>query len=1036
MRIQWRWFSLALVILLSSALLIPMQKMTTAESPHKIYVTLGFHTSFYHSWRGDTPDEAGFGTDIRLVRSILDILNDANEQGLDARGYWDFDVYWTLEQIIPEFAPDLIDGIRARIETGADEIVAGPYNNGANHAATPDELRVALEYALENPYGSGLKQLFGEVAPYYRPQEAVYTPGTTQALLDAGFEGVILYYSDVPFNSISAMIPALPPEQRYNPLWMRSRPEEPPIILLPAISPADLVNSVSLEKLMLNLRKLQTSGEVNQDMLIHINFDTDSETWLPLEVPRLLSWFPNAGGLMEYIRAVNKYDWSAFTLPSEYMRNHQPQGEVLVRQDLADGGFDGNYSWAEKYTSLQNWSKLERSRLHSYRAMELGKQVPQALQDEIQAVLWEGEDSSFFQRQIGLSTTHFGMSTPVINEERQAKADALLSGAERIALSAEKEAAVVIRSQTDPQAGALYVFEVYDFDREGRSAMGPVQMPVRVPLIMPDGVEAVIVREIAGKSVQASLINQQSLPGGGLSAELLFVTHLAQGERKTFRVDAAPAAQPGQPLAQLSNRWLDLMLSNENGVDALLFEGQQIGGSEFLDPFITYKDGRRNRRWDTQGYAFADLTGEAWDGLQRARLLAEIPMNTPKGRYTSEFEYTFSLLNDLPYLIVDVEAHYTSTPPRDIIHTLQQKLRRMLDLNWVEVAPFQLNPDIHAPGDDPLRVWKHNYLGITSYYDLDYGQINPINRNLDSFNHQVTAGWVAVSNGDKGLLIGENAEVLSSMAFAPMRLREIDGTQHLSINPFGSYHGKQIDYSHLGGLGIGADITVAASGSLRPNGPSYNGQTVRFSLLLAPYTGDEPPQALQDSAAAFFYPPGVVYLQTPETVSALLPDEIRAQVAAAERIERLNNPAPLLQPAGFLANPSDAAIELVWDLPRDERVSGFEIRWRNSHGEDWQHIELDRMKRWIISDLVNGHDYTFQLRALSPSSISHWTPLEIAKPGPVGMTSLASAARGVSTRTVVRLIYHSLAHQWDMLWARPEMNTQPLLPSAPEPLVD
>jgi hypothetical protein len=439
MRKQWRWLSIALVVLLS-ALLIPMQKMTTTESPYKIYVTLGFHTSFYHSWRGDTPDEAGFGTDIRLVRSILDILNDANEQGLDARGYWDFDVYWTLEQIIPEFAPDLIDGIRARIESGADEIVAGPYNNGANHAATPDELRVALEYALENPYGSGLKQLFGQVAPYYRPQEAVYTPGTTQALLDAGFEGVILYYSDVPFNSISAMIPALPPEQRYNPLWMRSRPEEPPIILLPAISPADLVNSVSLEKLMLNLRKLQTSGEVNQDMLIHINFDTDSETWLPLEVPKLLSWFPNAGGLMEYIRAVNKYDWSAFTLPSEYMRNHQPQGEVLVRQDLADGGFDGNYSWAEKYTSLQNWSKLERSRLHSYRAMELGKQVIlRHCRMKSRLILWEGEDSSFFQRQIGLSTTHFGMSTPVINEERQAKADALLSGAERIALIKQKK---------------------------------------------------------------------------------------------------------------------------------------------------------------------------------------------------------------------------------------------------------------------------------------------------------------------------------------------------------------------------------------------------------------------------------------------------------------------------------------------------------------------------------------------------------------------------------------------------------------------
>jgi len=34
------------------------------DIPYKVYVILGFHASFYHSWRGDTPDEAGFGTDI------------------------------------------------------------------------------------------------------------------------------------------------------------------------------------------------------------------------------------------------------------------------------------------------------------------------------------------------------------------------------------------------------------------------------------------------------------------------------------------------------------------------------------------------------------------------------------------------------------------------------------------------------------------------------------------------------------------------------------------------------------------------------------------------------------------------------------------------------------------------------------------------------------------------------------------------------------------------------------------------------------
>jgi len=29
------------------------------DSPHRVYAMLGFHGNFYHSWRGDTPDEAG-----------------------------------------------------------------------------------------------------------------------------------------------------------------------------------------------------------------------------------------------------------------------------------------------------------------------------------------------------------------------------------------------------------------------------------------------------------------------------------------------------------------------------------------------------------------------------------------------------------------------------------------------------------------------------------------------------------------------------------------------------------------------------------------------------------------------------------------------------------------------------------------------------------------------------------------------------------------------------------------------------------------
>ncbi len=74
-----------------------------------------------------------------------------------------------------------------------------------------------------------------------------------------------------------------------------------------------------------------------------------------------------------------------------------------------------------------------------------------------------------------------------------------------------------------------------------------------------------------------------------------------------------------------------------------------------------------------------------------------------------------------------------------------------------------------------------------------------------------------------------------------MRLREREGRHAVWINPFGSYYGRQMDYSQLGGNGLGAEIALHKGAQLCSNAPSYNGTSARFSLLLAPYEGDAPP---------------------------------------------------------------------------------------------------------------------------------------------------------------------------------------------------
>lgn len=986
---------------------------------HKVYVMLGFHINFYHSWRGDTPDEAGFGTDMRVIRGVLDILERANAAGQQARGYWDTEVYWTFQEILPKHCPDILERMRQRVEAGQDEIVLGPFNNGANHAATAEEFRAAVAWSIENPWGSGLRQLFPKVTPFYRPQESVFTTGQEQILKECGVEGLMLYYAMVPFNTLGVFTPALSMERRFNPFWFRSREDQPQLILFPAMSAADVLENSSLEVMMLDLHARQQRGEIKSDVVIHLNEDADLESWLPLALPKFARWMPNTGGLQEYIDIVNKYEWADFTVPSEYLATHPPQGEVLVRQDLADGAFDGSYSWAEKCASLDTWTVLERSRLVSCRAEALAKRTGL----DLSGLLWEGMDSSFFQRLIGLTTTHFGMSTPVINEERQARAFAILGEALDKAEQAERQAAekvvgtgpgeIAAPDSGDIQADAapLYAFELFPTPPDRGAVPAAAKAAIRLPLILPPGVTAVALEQ-QGVPIPVSLTDRVPLPQGDSAGEIRFVADIDRAAGKVFTVRAAPPASAPAPRRLLENEWLKIEFSEETGIRSLTHNGVELGGEDLLRPFVSYQVKKKAVVFPATRWEFLPLDEERWQSCQRVRLRAEAPLQTRQGEYVNQFTFTFTLFDALPHLYVDVEARYADTPATEMIHNLTQKLRRLMDLRWVEVAPFQLHPRITGTSEKPLRVWKHNYLDITAFYDLDYGRINPRNRNLDSFNHQVTAGWVAVSDGRQGLLLGENADQLASMAFCPMRLREVQGVQRIWLNPFGSYYGKQASYAHLGANGLGADFLKAFSGFLKPNGPSYNGQTVRFGLMLAPYAGDEPSAGLQAEAAAFFYPPAVVFHATPAEVQALLPADIRSAVEEVQRQAAMAAIETVPVPAAFLANPSSGQVDLVWNPPRDVPVSGYEVAWRETGQEPWQTTIIPSSNRWQVPGLQDGREYAFKLRAFCGERTSAWTEEQRCAPGAVSGSNVGSGFALLPVRALVRLVVGSL---WSIL---------------------
>ena len=172
MSIPRSWKKLALAIVLTALVALGSIAAFRGRSdvPYKVYVILGMHANFYHSWRGDTNDEAGFGTDIRVVREIIRMLDEANAKGQDARAYWEGESLFTFEDIIPKHAPDIIDGIRRRIDAGLDEFMPAPYSNTLFSATTPDEMAATVKWSITNPWGSGAKDLFGSYVPLIRPQ--------------------------------------------------------------------------------------------------------------------------------------------------------------------------------------------------------------------------------------------------------------------------------------------------------------------------------------------------------------------------------------------------------------------------------------------------------------------------------------------------------------------------------------------------------------------------------------------------------------------------------------------------------------------------------------------------------------------------------------------------------------------------------------------------------------------------------------------------------------------------------------------------
>ena len=798
----------------------------------KIHLAFRFHGNFYHSYRGDTPDELGFGTDIRVIRNTLRVLDEFNIRGVPVRGTWDFENYFSLEKIMSEHCPDLIESMQRRVTAGLDEVEFMSYNNGFINAHTPAEFERAMNLARSNPQGSGLADLFGEnVANIVRPQEMMYSPIHLKLYNRVGIKAISLYYSAVPFNAFSNFIPLLNEVERYNPLTLSYPGITEKLILIPAYNIGDLVDHVSLKRWVKAMRKAQLKSPQPSDMLLILDQDADDLIWFGYGAPGWLKKvYPDLFGLEGLVESVRDLDFLEFTTPGRYLQNHYPLKEVSFGQDAADGSFDGLASWVEKWSNHQLFTGLERSRLMDLQTQVLASADNTTVQERLQDTL---------DRRVKiLSTTHFGMAAPVMNLRREKTAAELVE--QLVALSSASLQAVFPPAPSDG-------FTLTDYSRGPRNTTTQFELKPSnqlVQIILKDpGLVANQSLQSEGKDVEFAVLRRadQDLLVFKASFQSRETRHYHFSKYSSFpqRPDGRLEANPGR----LTNGLLQLSLDAEGQITGLSNPGQGRTSLNATVTSITY--GGKPYPVNHWEITLIEVLGPV------ARLRREGTITLP-GEFQATAKQEFVLVDGLPYLYVWTHLQMPRTPDKGYNRGKAMRLQQAWDVRWQGLAPFEIRPAFDRP--DRLQIWKHDYCGQVTHYSPDYSAFTP-NQSLASINNHITNAWVAVSDGTSGLLLAQNADYLANVAFCPMRsVRGNNGLEY-RLNPFGTYTGSQYRYA-LSKTGLGRFLATRAApaGQLDPLAPSYNGRNLNFMLMLAPYDGDAPGENLQADAQAFAYP--------------------------------------------------------------------------------------------------------------------------------------------------------------------------------------
>lgn len=834
---------------------IPRLLVMGKESKHKVYVALGFHANFYHSYRIDTNDEAGFGKDIRIVRKIIEVLDEKNTKGIPVKGVWDFENLFTLEEILPKYAPDIIQNLKRRVKEHGDEIILMSYNNGLVSAMTRDEFVYSIQNAVTNINRSGVKDIFGVYSPYVRPQEMMVSAGNFNLYKELGIQGVVLYYSAIPFDAFRVFVDPLTLEEAHNPLIYSNPATNEKMLIIPAYNHADLIENVSIENWVKMLRYEQLRGNIHKDVLLCINSDADDSYWYGYKLPSYLKWVPNTGGLSQLIDDIAKLDYVEFTTIHEYMKNHTPGKEISFGQDTADGSFNGYVSWAEKKYCSDYWTQVEKDRqIHNFVQL-FYKFLQRPVFSDIAVAL----KKSFEKRMRLLSTTNFGMATPFLAKNREHVVDDLIQYLQSITEPVVRD--IKAYAQTICRQDAkLQDFKNYEYvnsllllrqhtDNFVITIQDELPLEYDYFLKYKDTIWPVFVFSHDGIS---RMFIKNGIPSDGV-----------------YHIIRKPHSQE-----QYSTKATNKLLKNstiailfDNGfINSVEANGKKVLENYSLIPWIEY-NGRNYRPEKVTTHILNDGTS----GVTAIKISGHInlPENVPPGH----FEYCIYLVEDIDMIFVDGVIAYPDTPRTKIFKPGIPQLARIYDPKWQQVAPCPLYPSMRASTKQPFTVLKRNYLGVDSQYTIDYFKHSRKNLDLANVNNHITAEYVAVTNGTECIAVAKDNATLSNFAFCPLQVKHgfFKGFT-VSLNPFGTFFGRQY-YQPTWGKGRGFEAAILNGDQYHSGACTYSGTTQRFALAVA-FSNNPLPQSVKGHLISYANQPFTVLLnekQKKNITTPLLP---------------------------------------------------------------------------------------------------------------------------------------------------------------------